>query len=90
MKTLGTRRANLFSLQPAWHDNPYVMKVRNETRCSRKEREREGNDDVHATFAPLILGRYVPARFQFRAKVEMISLGEKGVYDAWRLKEETW
>lgn len=55
-------------------------------------RRKEKNDDVHATFAPLILGRYVPSRFQFRAKVEMISLrlGEKGVYDAWRLKEETW
>ena len=55
----------------------------------RKKKETR-NDDVHATFAPLILGRYVPARFQFRAKVEMISLEEKGVYDAWRLKEVTW
>lgn len=47
MKTL--RRAlsaNLFSLQPVWYDNPYVMKVRNEMLCSREERER--NDDVHA------------------------------------------
>jgi len=60
----------------------------NRVAVGRKERER---NDVHATFAPLILGRYVPPRFQFRAKVEMISLrlGEKGVYDAWRLKEET-
>jgi len=73
------------------------MKVRNET--LQKEGERiGGKGDIgrdggeHATFAPLILRRYVPSRFQFRAKVEMISprLEEKGVYDAWRLKEETW
>lgn len=100
MKTLEARFANLFSLRPLGMITPYVMKVRSETLQKEGERivgKRERREEIgrdgseHATFAPLILRRYVPPRFQFRAKVEMISprLGEKGVYDAWRLKEET-
>lgn len=61
------------------------MKVRNETLQKEEESElsereigRDGSE--HATFAPLILRRYVPPRFQFCAKVEMISprLSRKG------------